>query len=204
MAGARVYGGLTAAQRAEARRTELLEAALDLVGTSGAERLTVAALCRRAQLNERYFYESFSDRGTVLAALYEQINAEVMQKIMATPASDPADVQVRAAIGAVVDLFDGDRRKARVFLLEDEEIARKRTETVRGLLSFMQFRAAETFGRPDAAMAQRIHLGAVFAVGGFQAALTSWFKGEVTISRAEIIEQTSKMLLALVAAQAGD
>ena len=37
----------------------LIEAALDVVGARGLAGLTMTAVCARARLTERYFYESF-------------------------------------------------------------------------------------------------------------------------------------------------
>jgi AcrR family transcriptional regulator len=68
----RLWGGTTLTERREARRTALLEAALDLIGEAGAAAVTMRAVCRRAGLTDRYFYESFSDRDDLLDVLYRR------------------------------------------------------------------------------------------------------------------------------------
>ena len=58
----RTYGGVTAGQRRATRRAALIEAALDLFAEEGARAVSKRAVCARARLNDRYFYEHFTDR----------------------------------------------------------------------------------------------------------------------------------------------
>ena len=62
----RVYGGRTGDERAAARRDALVAAAFSLVAEEGWRGVNIEAVCRRAALNKRYFYESFEG----LDALY--------------------------------------------------------------------------------------------------------------------------------------
>jgi AcrR family transcriptional regulator len=54
------------AERAALRRARLIAAALEVYGDVGFRNATVRAICRRAQLTERYFYESFSSSEELL------------------------------------------------------------------------------------------------------------------------------------------
>ena len=63
------WTGLPAEERALERRGLLVEAAFHLLGTEGDAATTVRAVCQRARLNPRYFYESFADRDQVVVAL---------------------------------------------------------------------------------------------------------------------------------------
>lgn len=78
MAANRSYGRIPAAQRSRARRAQLLEATLDIVGSRGYGALTVSGLCRTTGLNDRYFYEHFANRNAVFMAVVEQIADETM------------------------------------------------------------------------------------------------------------------------------
>ena len=55
MTAERRWGGTTLEDRAAARRAALIEAGVELLGTVGAEGVTVRAACRATRLSERYF-----------------------------------------------------------------------------------------------------------------------------------------------------
>ena len=56
----RSYGGITAGERRATRRGALIEAALDLFAEGGVRAVSKRAVCARARLNDRYFYEHFT------------------------------------------------------------------------------------------------------------------------------------------------
>ena len=47
-------------------KERLLDAAMDLIAESGAGGVTKKAVCARARLNDRYFYEHFTDRDALV------------------------------------------------------------------------------------------------------------------------------------------
>ena len=59
--------------RRAARRTQLIEAGLQIMGTEGAAAATMRATCREAALTERYFYESFANRDELLVAVLDEV-----------------------------------------------------------------------------------------------------------------------------------
>jgi AcrR family transcriptional regulator len=52
----RSYGGESANDRLARRRRQLLDAGLELFGTTGYRATTVRQLCREARVSDRYFY----------------------------------------------------------------------------------------------------------------------------------------------------
>ena len=78
----RVYGGKTSEERQRERYQALIDAAFDIVGGEGYAAATVRAICRRASLSERYFYESFDSRETILNALYDTIVHEGRTRVL--------------------------------------------------------------------------------------------------------------------------
>ena len=58
----RTYGGQSAEQRSQDRRTRLLDAARDLIADTGVAPLTVDRVCQRANLSKRYFTPSSPPR----------------------------------------------------------------------------------------------------------------------------------------------
>ena len=78
----RVYGGKTSEERQTERYQALIDAAFDIVGGQGYAAATVRAICKRASLSERYFYESFDSRETILNALYDTIVHEGRTRVL--------------------------------------------------------------------------------------------------------------------------
>src|SRR3712207_1431081 len=98
----------------------LLDAALDLLGTEGSSATTVRAVCAAAQLNPRYFYESFDDLDALLVAVYDRLGAELAVAVGKAVADAPADPesQVRAMVSSTVTFVDDDRRRGRILYRE--------------------------------------------------------------------------------------
>ncbi|GAB3574846.1 TetR/AcrR family transcriptional regulator [Amycolatopsis endophytica] len=115
----KTWAGTTLSDRRAARRAQLLDAGLDLLGTTGSAAVTVRAVCRHAKLTERYFYENFADREELVVAVYEQVATQAHQALVdAVPDTgrDPAQ-RAEAAVSAFVELILDDPRKGRVLLL---------------------------------------------------------------------------------------
>ncbi|MGV9298228.1 TetR/AcrR family transcriptional regulator, partial [Amycolatopsis sp. NPDC003676] len=114
----RTWAGTTLDDRKAQRRAQLLAAGLDLLGAQGSAAVSVRAVCRSAKLTERYFYESFADRESLVAAVYEDVGDQARQAL-ADAVSGEADPSRRAerAVTAFVELVLDDPRKGRVLLL---------------------------------------------------------------------------------------
>src|SRR5437588_11659488 len=100
-----VYGGVIASERQAGRRARLIGAALELLGTEGWQATTVRAICARARLTPRYFYESFDDRDALLLALFDEIAQDAARVVLeaVTEAPDEERAKARAAIGAFIE-----------------------------------------------------------------------------------------------------
>ncbi|MBV9411423.1 MAG: TetR/AcrR family transcriptional regulator [Acidimicrobiia bacterium] len=187
-------------RRAE-RRLLLLDAAFDLLGTEGWAGTTVRAVCQRAELNPRYFYESFDDLDALVVAVYDRIIEKLtasVERAQAAAAHEPA-AQVRAAVEAIVAFVDDDRRRARILYVEalgNEALNRRRRATGHALVSAVEeHAAASSRGLPPGEQAGR--LGAAMLVGGLSELLVEWLDGRITVSREELIEDATTVVLAL-------
>lgn len=119
-AAGRRYRGASLAQRRAERRQRLIQAGVDTFGTRGYHGVTVREICAAAGLTERYFYESFRDREQLFSAVYEQLNAQLQQKIVAAVAgagTDPAQV-ARRGLRAYFEQTRSDPQGARIMLIE--------------------------------------------------------------------------------------
>jgi AcrR family transcriptional regulator len=147
----RLFRGQSADQRRATRRAQLLDAALELIGSDGWSAATMTAICRRAGLTERYFYESFEDREALYLELIDALAAEVREAVLRA-LEGPPEVRVRTVAAALVGVLVADPRKGRVALLEgmgDERVARRRREIFAGFEALMRDHA-EAFGVPQA------------------------------------------------------
>jgi AcrR family transcriptional regulator len=195
-----VYGGIPAAERRAERRERLLDAGLEILGTEGSQATTVRAICQRASLNPRYFYESFSGLDELLVAVFERITDEAMEAVMRSAEQNPEDPEstARATIGAFVELMTADPRKGRVAFIEamgSEALMRRRLDT---LQRFAEFVAAYARGLDGARHVdeQTVQLTAQVLVGGLTEALIAWLDGRLDVSRERLVEHCAALFVA--------
>jgi AcrR family transcriptional regulator len=193
--------GLSASARRTERRTLLLDAALELLGTEGWPGTTVRAVCHHARLNPRYFYESFADLDELVVAVYDRLIADLGARVMAAVAAagdDPGD-QTRAALRSIIDFVDEDRRRGRVLYVEalgNEALNRRRIETAHLLVTTVEEHAAATQGAlPEGEPIGRI--GAALLVGGAGELIVAWLEGRIDVHRDQLVEDAAELLLAM-------
>src|SRR4051794_228175 len=197
----RTYGGVSAEQRRAQRRAALLAAGLEIVGTSGAGRLTVAGLCAGADLNERYYYESFTSIDDVLLAVFDQVIGEVAVAIVAAVAAAPDEprAKARAAIAAAVELLTDDPRRARIVFVEPLSapvLNRRRADVERSFVALIVGQAQEFYG-PDALSraGTQVDFTAAYLLGGLAEVLAAWLRGDLEIPREELIDRATDVFV---------
>ncbi|EUA51642.1 bacterial regulatory s, tetR family protein [Mycobacterium xenopi 3993] len=82
------------------RRDRLIAAGVQLLGGEQGPAVTVRAVCRKAGLTERYFYESFSDRDEFVRAVYDDVCTRAMSTLAS--ASTPREA-VEQFVALMVD-----------------------------------------------------------------------------------------------------
>lgn len=201
------WAGVPAEDRRAERRTLLLDAAFELLGTEGWTGTTVRAVCQRARLNPRYFYESFPTLDDLVVAVYDSVVDELTTGVLAavTAAAPEPRAQLRAAIEHIVDFLDHDRRRAQVLYVEalgSEALNRRRMETGHSLVEVVERVAATRHGPPPPG--EHIgRLGAAILVGGFSELLLAWLDGRVDVTRGRLVDDATTLFLALGDAVAG-
>ena len=117
---ARRWGAKTADERRAERRVQIMRAALGMYGETGFRTASVKAVCIRAGLTERYFYESFANGEDLLKHCFQEVNRALIMRMRA--ASEPDGRQPLERIRAALLVYFRDIRdnpsNARVFLLE--------------------------------------------------------------------------------------
>ncbi|WP_406633132.1 TetR/AcrR family transcriptional regulator [Amycolatopsis sp. WGS_07] len=188
----RTWAGTTLDDRKAQRRAQLLAAGLDLLGAQGSAAVSVRAVCRSAKLTERYFYESFADRESLVAAVYEDVGDQA-KRALAEAVSEEADPRRRAerAVTAFVELMLDDPRKGRVLLLApltDPAL------TSRGLHLLPAFTGlvGEQLSRGDETGRQLVAIG---LVGALSNVFIAYLDGTLKVSRERLVEHCVKLVL---------
>ena len=117
----RRYGDKSAAERHDARRARLVEAALDSFQEHGYAGTSIEQLCAHAGVSTRNFYEHFESREQLLIALHDDLNARALEAVaVAVAAEDPNDLRARAYAGAraYFEVITTDPRWARIAVVE--------------------------------------------------------------------------------------
>ncbi|VVE26811.1 TetR family transcriptional regulator [Pandoraea aquatica] len=117
--GGRRYGGVAQAQREQARRAALIDAATEVFGTHGFRRATVRSVCGLAKLNDRYFYAAFDNMEHLLRATYAHHAQTLLERLQAAIADSAPTLDARLDAGLnAFFTFLRQPHAARVLLLE--------------------------------------------------------------------------------------
>jgi AcrR family transcriptional regulator len=196
----RPYGGVSAEDRVATRRSQLLDAGLDLFGTDGWNAATVRAICARAGLTERYFYESFKDREALLVAVFDRIISEATAAVLRAVEESPHDARAksRASIAAFVGLMTDDPRKGRIAFVEamgSEALMQRRLDTMRAFAALIAEQARAFYGRA-AVPREDAELTTFMLVGGLAETLIAWLRGELEVSRERLVDHCAGLFVA--------
>jgi len=120
----RRYRGQSLEKRQLQRREQLLQAALELFGSTGFRAATVRDICAQSGLTERYFYESFPNREALFEAVYAHEFDRMHREILLALAQAPAGLmaQIHAGLGAYLQFIRDQPLAARLLLIEILEV----------------------------------------------------------------------------------
>lgn len=188
----RTYRGASAQERRADRRARLLSGCLDVVGEAGVTGVTVEAVCARAGLTKRYFYEAFPGRDAVLGAVADEVYAGLHGAIVAAMRGVDGDERARAtkAVEVFTETLDGDPRVARLYaespghpqLLARRDVAVDEFADL-VLDDVLRLRPCER---------ERLRTAAVFVVAGTTHLVTRWLAGGVPLGRLELVEEITR------------
>lgn len=110
------WAGVSPSDRQAERRKLLIRAGFELFGEGGEAAVSVRSVCRTAELNSRYFYESFTDTNELFGAVYDEIVVELGKILYAATVEFPDDdrARLRAGIRAVLEFTSADPRRGKV------------------------------------------------------------------------------------------
>ncbi|MFD6099070.1 TetR/AcrR family transcriptional regulator [Nocardiopsis flavescens] len=198
----RPWRGMTPEQRQRDRRRRLLDAALEEFGTAGFRATTVGALCARAHLTNRYFYEHFADREAALRALYDELLGRALQEMAAAlEGADTFEDQVMAALDAYLDFAMADPRRPRVVSVESvgvspamEERRRAARHTIAGLIDAAYARGVESGHLVDRPFGKQ----ALALVGAANELVVDWVLGDRSQDAAWVGDDIAQVYLPLL------
>jgi AcrR family transcriptional regulator len=196
MPSATRWAGLSAADRQAERRTLLVRAAFALFGDGGEAAVSVRSVCRAAELNTRYFYESFGDTDALLGAVYDEMATELGGLLTAVMASARDErSRLRAGIRAVLDFSSADPRRGKILFTEartNPVLAARRTiaqDHVRELVLDEQRRTAPESDRVAT------EVGAAMYAGAMAELAQQWLAGTLGDDVDAVVAHAVRLLL---------
>jgi AcrR family transcriptional regulator len=200
----RRYGGQEAADRVAERRSKLLAAGLELMGTRGVAGTTVRGVTELSGVAPRYFYESFADIEALHLAVYGEVIEEGAQRSVTALANAPADdhARIRAVLEEMVDLILADPRKGRILVLEataSPALGRRSLAESRrfaGMLASSAASGGDPGLEPDS-LPTDIRLIAQFLVGGMISTVGAVLLGDVQVERQHLVDVLVAMFAAV-------
>ncbi|CAA9309603.1 MAG: hypothetical protein AVDCRST_MAG16-59 [uncultured Frankineae bacterium] len=116
----RRWRGQSPQERREGRRRRLLDAGLELFGTTGYAATSLTALCASAGVSPRHFYELYPGREQLLADLHDELALETARRVRQAHDTAPLSPEARISAGLSTALayLTADPRRARVLQLE--------------------------------------------------------------------------------------
>ncbi len=207
----RPFLGESAESRVNARRRLLLDKAFALMATDQWRDCSIAQLCRDAELNKRYFYESFQSLDALENAVVDDLTAalldlgwktvaEAQQMQMDTPAL--ARHVLKACISWLVE--DNGRAKILFGKASDNPYARLHREQVIAQLA----QVLSSFGmayhhprQPRIEITPEHHtlakLSAALLIGGTIESILAWINGGLDMSLDEFADYIARFWVVL-------
>jgi AcrR family transcriptional regulator len=183
------WTGVPLESRLALRRDNLVNAGVQLLGGDSGPALTVRAVCRKAALTERYFYESFTDREEFVRAVYDDVCTRAMATL--TSATTP-----REAVEQFVELMVDDPVRGRVLLLApavEPVLTQSGAEWMPNFIGLLQRRL---FRIGDPVVQKMI---ATSLVGGLSSLFTAYLSGRLGATRKQFIDYCVNMLFTTAA-----
>ena len=171
------------------RRDELIAAGVQLLGGPSGPAVTVRAVCRQAELTERYFYESFADRDEFVRAVYDDVCTRAMSAL--TSAATP-----REAVEQFVALMVDDPVRGRVLLLApavEPVLVHSGAQWMPNFIDLLQ-RKLTQIGDP---VLQKMI--ATSLVGGLSGLFTAYLNRQLGATRKQFIDYCVNMLYSTAA-----
>jgi AcrR family transcriptional regulator len=185
----RPYRGVSAQDRVAERRASLIEACLDLVGEHGPVPITVEAICQRAGLTKRYFYESFRDRDAALFEILDGLLLEIERGVLAAVRDAAPSDRSRVMVELIVSSLQADPRKARLYAEANavEALRVHREAAMERYVVLLREVVLPFADHSDATRLRRDIISRVI-VHGSTSTIAAWLAGGFVASREDVVD----------------
>jgi AcrR family transcriptional regulator len=192
VAGAsRPYRGVSATDRRDQRRRQLIDAGLQLFGTRGIAAVGIVDVCAEAGLTKRYFYENFASIDALADAVFEHVTGNLVAAV--APAIEVgAGRDPRPALTVYTRALLSDPRVVRLLAVESQAGPLKKYRdgfSTRAVELWFAFGAGDDAGPPP----QDMRLKAYGFVGAAQQIGLAWLDGHLPLTIDEVVEQLVDM-----------
>lgn len=196
----RSYQGASAQARVQGRRQRLIDVAFEAMASEEWKAMSINQLCRLAELNKRYFYESFESLDVIAGAVIEDLSAKVIYIAFTTlaegnqaklPNLPLAQKVMRAVLGYLLD----DPRRSRVLFGEvaDNPVAKANRRRVIATLAS----AVSNYGHIHYEAGDKTYplasVASSLLVGGTIEAILNWLDGGIPLTRDEFIDDMATL-----------
>lgn len=188
MAARRQWAGTTPEERRQTRRRALLDAGIAALGAVDGPALTIRTVCRSSGVSERNFYEEFDDRDDFVRAVYQDVLESVM-RVVTEFAAQGEDLETRAVeifIGATVD----NPVYGRILMVAPFTEPTLGSEGFAGSMAFASLAEKALVDVDDPGRRRFLSVSLVGAASG---AIIDYLRGDLAITRDELIDYISRM-----------
>ncbi|MBJ8348866.1 TetR/AcrR family transcriptional regulator [Antrihabitans sp. YC2-6] len=188
----RPYAGKFADERRAERRERLVAAGFELMGTDGTAGTSVRAVCQKAGLTSRYFYESFAGLDELLLAVFDHIMTRTTDRILAAISATDGSLAatIEACARAFVEVTLDDPHAMRIGFVEawnSEALMRRRVQTLHSCAHLMASMIAAQ-NELDAPRLAAVEVAAFMVVGGLLESILGWIDGSLEIEREALVK----------------
>ena len=178
-----------------------MEATIGLLAEHGEAGTTMTAICARAGLTERYFYESFAHREDALLAALDHVSEQIAvaaQGVLEQTPGSPGE-RVHAVMASFVDLVSRDPALGLVAVVHSSATPslRARRHELIGTFADLVAREASLLYGEEAWPADRAHLQGLVYIAGFAELVASWLTGELDLSAEQLADTASDLFASL-------
>lgn len=203
-AKAGLWGGRTAEERHAERRQRLVDAATEIWVDSGWAAVTMRGVCARTSLNDRYFYEHFSDRDDLLCTVWDGARDDLIADLMTIFTEDPGRYPLETlakGIALVVERITTDPGWAQILFGRHLGCAvlEERRAAVLHQTTDILVAVAHPHLAPDADEIG-LRMDAFVGIGGFVELISAWQAGLIDVDAQGVIDHCSRLGATLGAA----
>ena len=194
-----------------ARRRLLLDQSFERLATDQWRQTSIAQLCREANLNKRYFYESFADLDALEDAVVEDLTSTLMTLGLGAAATAQQQgmdtgALARHVLAACLGWLIEDPRRAQVLFAKASDNARARDQR-RGVIDQLAqtlsgFGVAYHQPRQPGVQTNETHhhlahLSSAMLIGGTIESILRWLDGDISLSLEAFIDYIARFWVVL-------